>query len=64
MSTLTSSDPSAAAHLSKITPTDRKAHGKQLRGAVPRAAHDEWRARQLRRVWGRVNGVLVHQMLA
>jgi len=45
MNTLTFSDAPTAAHLSKITPTDRRAHGKQLRGAVPRAAHDEWRAR-------------------
>jgi hypothetical protein len=44
MSTLTFSDAPTAAHLSKITPTDRRAHGKRLRGAVPRAAHDEWRA--------------------
>jgi uncharacterized protein (DUF2252 family) len=42
MSTLTVSDAQPAVHLPTITPTDRRARGKQLRDRVPRADHDEW----------------------
>ena len=43
MVTVTAAQPAAPA-LSQATPTERKAHGKRLRDAVPREAHADWRA--------------------